>query len=130
MPHYSQASLDKLHTCDERIQRLMREVIKHYDCTIVEGHRSHERQDELYRTGYSKVKAGQSKHNHAPSLTIDVVPYPIDWKDTDRFRYFGGLVKGIATQMGIDLRWGGDWDSDNDFKDQSFIDLPHFELRE
>ncbi len=63
--------------CDERIQRLIREAIKHYDCTIVEGHRSNERQDELYRTGFSKVKAGQRKHNHTPSRAIDVSYKPL-----------------------------------------------------
>ena len=41
---------------------------------------------------------------------------------------FGGFVKGVASQKGIKIRWGGDWDSDNDLHDQNFIDLPHFEL--
>ena len=26
------------------------------------------------------------------------------------------------------VRWGGDWNMDNNFKDQKFNDLPHFEL--
>jgi hypothetical protein len=30
--------------------------------------------------------------------------------------------------MEVKLRWGGDWDSDKDTKDQNFNDLPHFEL--
>jgi peptidoglycan L-alanyl-D-glutamate endopeptidase CwlK len=26
------------------------------------------------------------------------------------------------------IRWGGDWDGDQDFRDQTFDDLAHFEL--
>ena len=43
---------------------------------------------------------------------------------------FAGYVQGVAEQLGIKIRWGGDWDSDFDFKDQTFNDLVHFELRE
>ncbi len=31
-----------------------------------------------------------------------------------RFYFFAGIVKGIAWELGIGVRWGGDWDSDND----------------
>ena len=62
------------------------------------------------------------------TLTV-LAPYPIDWNDKERFYFFAGYVKGIASQMGIELRWGGDWDSDNQLHDQTFMDLPHFELR-
>ena len=61
-------------------------------------------------------------------MALDVCPYPIDWNDKDRFYNFAGLVKGIAISMDIKIRWGGDWDGDNDLKDQTFFDLPHFEL--
>jgi hypothetical protein len=43
--------------------------------------------------------------------------------------YFAGYVKGIAMMLGIPIRWGGDWNSNNDLKDNNFDDLPHFELR-
>jgi len=64
----------------------------------------------------------------SPARAVDVVPYPIDWDDREGFYAFGGFVKGVASQKGIKIRWGGDWDSDNDLHDQNFIDLPHFEL--
>jgi hypothetical protein len=31
--------------------------------------------------------------------------------------------------MGIELRWGGDWDQDFEVKDNRFDDFPHFELK-
>lgn len=47
-----------------------------------------------------------------------------------RWYYFGGLIVGIGHALGINIRWGGDWDGDGHFTDQSFHDLPHFEIKE
>ena len=63
-----------------------------------------------------------------PSMAVDVAPCPIDWEDTKRFYHFGGYVKAWAHALDIKIIWGGDWDSDNDFRDQRFHDLVHFEL--
>lgn len=130
MPKYSKRSKNKLSTCDEKLQALLNEVIKNYDCTILEGHRTVERQLELYNQGKSKIdginKLG--KHNYSPSKGIDVAPYPVDWNDTKRFYHFAGYVKGVADTLGINIRCGADWDGDNDFSDQTFNDLVHFEV--
>ena len=78
------------------------------------------------------------QNNQQPSLAVDVVPYPIDWgeagtesekrKAIARFYHFAGYVLRTAEKMDISIRWGGDWDGDKDFSDQSFDDLPHWEL--
>ena len=128
MPQFGNKSLENLNQCHPDLILLFNEVIKHFDCTVTCGHRGEFEQNEAFRKGYSKLKFPMSKHNNDPALAADVVPYPIDWKDTERMYCFGGFVKGIASQMGIDIRWGGDWDSDTQVKDQNFIDLPHFEL--
>ena len=129
MPSFSNRSKLRLNQCDRRLQEVFEEVIKHWDCTILEGHRDQETQDELFRQGKSKLKFPNSKHNQAPSMAVDVAPYPIDWNDWKRWYAFGGFVMGIAASKGITLRWGGDWDSDKQFNDQSFNDLPHFEIK-
>ena len=128
MYSFSKSSQIKLSSCHRNLQELFSEVIKVYDCTVIQGWRSNEEQNEYFRTGRSKLKAGQSKHNASPSLAVDVVPCPIDWHDYNRFYHFSGIVRGIASSLKIPIRWGGDWDSDNNFKDQTFHDLPHFEL--
>jgi peptidoglycan L-alanyl-D-glutamate endopeptidase CwlK len=128
MPHFSSKSKAQLMTCDHRLQKVFNEVIKHWDCTITEGQRGQEAQDEYYRTQKSKVQYPKSKHNGSPSKAVDALPYPIDWEDSERFYAFGGFVVGIAISMGIKIRWGGDWDSDHILTDQTFMDLPHFEL--
>ena len=130
MPRFSKKSLSKLETCDKRIQDLFLRVVKKFDCTIIEGHRSKDRQNKLFDEGKSKLKYPKGKHNATPSKAVDVAPYPIDWNDRERFTYFAGYVVGIAYQMGLKIRWGGDWDMDTQVKDNNFDDLPHFEIRD
>lgn len=120
MAKFSTRSLERLRTCDPRLQELFEEVIKHYDCTVLEGHRGEQKQNQAYWEGKSKVKWPDSKHNKVPSLAIDVAPYPVDWENIERFKEFGAFVKGVAAAMGIKIRWGGDF--------KSFFDGPHFEL--
>lgn len=128
MPAFGKASQEKLATCDQRLQKVFNEVIKHFDCTVIEGHRGEAAQNKAFAEGKSKLKYPQGKHNKTPSLAADVLPYPIDWNDTNRMCYFAGFVVGIAATMGIKLRWGGDWNQNTELKDNSFNDLPHFEL--
>ena len=130
MPKFSKKSLSKLETCDKRLQDLFLRVVKKFDCNILEGHRIKDRQNKLFDEGKSKLKYPKGKHNSLPSKAVDVAPYPIDWNDRERFTYFAGYVVGIAYQMGLKIRWGGDWDMDTQVKDNNFDDLPHFEIKE
>jgi len=131
MPEFSVKSKERLLSCDSDLQKIFNEVIRHFDCVVICGYRSKEEQDEAYRTGKSKLQWPDGKHNTKPSLAVDVAPCinsKIDWNDRQTFYYFGGFVLGVASQMGIKLRYGGDWNGNNDLKDQTFFDLPHFEL--
>ena len=129
MPRFGRRSRKNLETCNEDLQELFNEVIKFFDCTVIQGHRGKEEQNKYFDEGKSKVKYPNGRHNANPSNAVDVVPYPIDWKDTDRMYYFSGFVKGIASKLGIPIRWGGDWNDNTEVKDTNFKDLPHFELR-
>lgn len=127
---YKFGSRSKKHlvTLDERLQKVLNEVIKYVDCSIIEGHRSGERQNKLFEEGRTKVKYPHGRHNANPSRAVDVVPYPINWDDRERFHLFAGFVIGIAQSMGIKLRWGGDWNMNFEVDDNNFDDFPHFEL--
>lgn len=129
MPRFGKRSKESLATCDKRLQEVFNEVIKHVDCSVLEGHRSGERQNKLYDEGRTKVKFPNGRHNASPSRAADVTPYPIDWKDRERQTLFAGFVLGIANGMGINLRWGGDWDQDFLVQDNKFDDFPHFEIK-
>jgi len=143
MPKFSKRSMDNLNTCEMDLQVLMWELIKHFDVAVIQGYRTPEEQAELYASG--RTKPGPivtkidgvnrlSKHNHYPSRAVDIVPYPINWRDTNRFYLMGGFVKALAVKLkeegkiNHDIRWGGDWDGDTMVDDQTFMDLPHFEL--
>ena len=130
MPKFGRRSKKRLKTCDEDLIFLFEEVVKYFDCSVIEGHRGKRLQNKYFKQGKSKLKFPDGNHNKKPSKAVDVVPYPIDWKDRERMTYFAGFVKGMAAVLGIPIRWGGDWNSDTQVKDNNFDDLPHFELRE
>lgn len=126
MALYGKTSSERLATAHPKLQLVFRKVVIRFDNTIICGHRSPEDQLVAFNTGKSKLKFG--KHNVFPSLAVDAAPWPIDWNDLDRFMRFGFYVMGVAEGMGIQLRWGRDWDRDFDLNDQTFNDFPHFEL--
>lgn len=129
MPKFGNTSISRLRECHPLLQRLFLEVVREYDCSILVGHRAKREQDHAFESKMSRLKWPNSKHNKVPSLAIDVAPYPLNWQDQKRFYHFGGFVKGMALGLGIPLRWGGDWDGDEDLNDQTFMDLVHFELK-
>jgi len=128
MNNFSKTSQTRLDSCHPDIKRLFSEVLQGRDCSILEGHRVEEIQNELFKQGLSKLEWPDSTHNKVPSLGIDAAPYPINWEDSKNFYFFAGYVLGIADKLNIKIRWGGDWDSDKDLNDQTFMDLVHFEL--
>tara|TARA_R100000406_G_scaffold95431_1_gene89740 strand:- start:160 stop:558 length:399 start_codon:yes stop_codon:yes gene_type:complete len=132
MPSFGKRSKSRLKGVDSRLVNVLNEVVKYFDITVIEGLRSQERQNELVAQGKSKTKFGK----HVQGKAVDIAPYPIDWNARDDFHYLGGFVLGVASKMGIDIRWGGDW-SDSSLsqnrrttKDNSFDDLVHFEIKE
>jgi peptidoglycan L-alanyl-D-glutamate endopeptidase CwlK len=128
MPRFSSRSKEALATCHPDLQKVFNEAIKFIDFTVLEGHRGKEAQDKAFREGFSKVKFPNGKHNSKPSKAVDIAPYPVAWQDTERFVLFAGFILGVASMMGVRLRWGGDWDRDTQVKDERFRDLGHFEL--
>ena len=128
MPSFGPQSEKHLETCDPRLQRVLREAIKHRDFSILCGHRDQAAQDEAVRKGNSKAPWPTSKHNRVPSLAVDIAPYPIDWTDSLAFATLAGYILRIGDELGVSLRYGGDWDRDGKSKNEKFLDLPHIEL--
>lgn len=140
MPVFGERSESYLMTCERDIQLVMRQAIKKGpDFTIICGHRTPEEQYKLYQKGRTEPGdivthidglSKRSWHNHSPSRAVDIAPWPIDWKDPDRFKVLAGYILGTADAMSIKLTWGADWDHDYTLSDERFVDLPHFELIE
>jgi len=120
MPTFGKASLERLATCDERLQRVFNRVIQLVDCSILCGFRNQADQDKAFQDGFSKLKWPHGKHNKNPSLAVDAMRYPIDWKDEEGNRAFAQLVKEAAKAEGVELEWGGDW---------AWKDPDHYEVK-
>lgn len=128
---FGKRSQRRLEECHPVLQQIMYEAlaVSPVDFTILCGHRTKAEQDDCCERGVSRVRWPNSLHNQQPSLAVDVAPFPINWRDRERFCYLAGIIKGVAAMRGVDLRWGGDWDDDGDLHDQRLSDLPHFELK-
>ncbi len=122
MPSFGKYSKANLATAHSDLQKLFNEVIKQADCTIECGYRNKEDQEKAFNKGNSKAHWGSSFHNYQPALAVDCTPYPSRWSDEKKLKDLGALVKIIAIDIGIKIKYGGDW--------QNFKDLPHYELTE
>lgn len=128
----SNSSSDKLSQCHPELQRLVRAVESRISLVVACGHRGETEQNRAFAEGKSKLKFPASKHNKLPSLAVDLVPLKrskIDWNDKVLFYYFAGYVMAVAAMIDIKVRWGGNWNMNDDLHDQTFFDLVHFELR-
>lgn len=152
---YGRTSSARLKTCHQDLQRIARLALSMglMDISVICGNRAEKEQNALYPK-YTSVKFPDSKHNALPSLAIDLAPYHsvygylsghktqinkiagaenISHMDAhcfvkSEYHRMAGIVLTCAKQLNIKVRWGGDFDSDGNTLDQSFIDLPHFEL--
>jgi peptidoglycan L-alanyl-D-glutamate endopeptidase CwlK len=133
MPSFGAGSLAERATIHPDLQKVLDEAIKHVDFTIVEGHRGKDAQEAAFAKGLTKLHYPNGKHNSLPSRAADVMPYPIDWSDSskniERLDYTMGIIVGCARMLGIGVRWGGDWNMNDDTRDEgSFRDRDHLEL--
>ena len=139
-------SLKKLESVHHDLVKIIKLAITRtpVDFGISEGHRSLERQKELYDQGKSKIDGinKKGKHNYSPSLAIDLYAYHPDIEVRKKLAYdiptlciIAGVIISCADELKAkgdikhSIRWGGNWDNDGVILyDQSFDDLPHFEL--
>jgi peptidoglycan L-alanyl-D-glutamate endopeptidase CwlK len=122
MSEFGSGSRSNLKTCHPDLIKIAEEVIKSIDHSITEGHRGREKQNQAFKDGNSKVEYPNGMHNTWPSLALDFVPWPFNWKsdwnDKARFREIWEAYKAEGKRFDIELRWGGSWGWDS----------PHIEL--
>lgn len=120
MYKFSKRSLDNLKGVDERLIKLMKEVlsISPYDFGITEGLRTIEKQKEYVRTGKSQT----INSYHLKGKAVDIVVYKdgrVTW-DLKYYKEIADIVKETAAEKGLKITWGGDW--------KTLVDGPHFQL--
>ncbi len=121
----NKSSLDKLATCSPELIKLAHAIDELYPIQVVYGYRNEADQLKAFQLGNSKLLYPNSKHNHTPSLAMDIVPDPdrnpatVDWNDIGEFEKMLKIVQEKADELGIKIRLG---------KDFKFRDYPHVEL--
>lgn len=68
------------------------------------------------------------KQNDGFGKAVDLLPAPYDWKDPVKFDQVAAAMEQAAGELGIDIRWGADWDEDGKPRERGEQDSPHFEL--
>jgi len=133
----SKGVLDTLHPL---LKLLMNAALKRYDLGLVEGLRGEATQNSYYDYGNTKVKFPFSKHNRTldPQLkdimyevsdAVDIIP-ATGYRKPINMVLVAGYINALADQMGIMIRWGGDWNMDGDVNNGKgeFFDCWHLEL--
>lgn len=106
------------------------------DFMVLEGVRTPARQAELYAQG--RTKPGQKvtwtlKSNHFINSktgyghAVDLVPFPIDWSHK-KLDVVAKAMFAAADTLGVEIRWGKDWNRNGISGEKGETDSPHFEL--
>lgn len=145
---FGKTSKERLATVDPRLAAICHLALckSPIDFMILEGKRSVARQHELYgqgRTANDLARVGVNpalakphmnkvtwtlKSNHFTGRAVDIVPYPVDWNDTQKFNIIAQVMFDAASDLGTPIRWGADWDRDGNPRERGESDSPHFEL--
>ncbi len=141
MPEFGTTSSNRLRTCDQRLVAVFNRVIETVDCGIICGVRSAEDQAKAYDMGHTQAQWPHSKHNirypDHKSRAVDALPYHLlrphyHWGDHEGIWKYAQFVLATASEMGIELVSGCDWNGDGvpTYLDnaETFFDGPHYEL--
>lgn len=126
-------SLARLKGVDETLVNVVKRAIEisEVDFGVLEGLRTLERQRELYSQGrgnHGKIVTWTMKSRHLEGKAVDLVPYPLDWNDLEKFDKIAKAMFKAAKEQDVNLRWGADWDMDGNYREKGEYDSPHFEL--
>jgi peptidoglycan L-alanyl-D-glutamate endopeptidase CwlK len=142
MPKFGLASQGNLAKVHPKLVEVFEGVIEFFDHSILGGIRSVEQQRRNVAAGLSQTMNSK----HLPQAdgfahAVDAAPYPQHWDDEKNSKkrrvytpweaqmfYFAGVVVGFARAKGIKIRYGGDFNRDNDVTNSGFEDLDHFEF--
>lgn len=132
----SKTSLKRLEGVDNHLIAVVQRAIQisKVDFTVTEGLRTKQRQAELYAQGRTKpgrVVTGTMNSKHITGHAVDLCPYhdgELKWGNIDLFDQVGLAMFRAASEIGVKIRWGADWDRDGNLREKGETDSPHFEL--
>lgn len=118
-------SLERLKGVHPDLVKVVKRALEltEYDFSVIEGVRNIETQRAYVEKGVSKTMNSRHLTGHA----VDLYPVgrPTPW---DRCHNVAAAMLAAAKELGIHVRWGGDFNENGRSDDESFYDGPHFEL--
>lgn len=133
----SKRSLERLVGVNDKMASVVKRAIEisEVDFMVVEGLRTKQRQEELYaqgRTKPGKVVTWTMKSKHIDGLAVDIAPCnpdgSINWNDLKMFDKMAEAMFKASKDLNIKIRWGANWDQDENIREKGETDSPHFEL--
>ena len=131
----SDRSLQRMKDVNPRLINLALLAIKRtpidFGIAWMGGMRTPEEQNQLFKDGYSKCDGylKMSKHQSGNAIDLNVFVGSRIVNNKEMLCVVAGVMFSCANELNIKLRWGLDWDSDGDIRDNTFNDMYHFELR-
>lgn len=104
------------------------------DFSVLQSVRTQAEQNEKYAQGRTKpgpVVTWTLRSKHIPgadgySHAVDL--FPGDWNTPAKFDAVAKAMLAAASELGVPIRWGADWDRDGKPREKGETDSPHFEL--
>ena len=141
---YGTSSSAKLRTCHDEIVLVMGEALKmtppSVDITIVWGYRNKGQQNAIdprlttkrWPASYHNAEDDDGEPcsdacDFAPWITLPTGKKGIPWKDVSLFAFVAGVIQAAASNLGIEITWGNDFDRDGSTEDQSLADVGHIQ---
>ena len=131
----SKLSKKRLEGVDTKLKALIEEALDDspvdFGIAWKGGKRTAKEQKQLYKKGVTTKDGYERMSKHQIGQAVDVLPYVAGQVNLEEKYYYIiiGVVMSTAKRMGLNIRSGGDWDSDGEYvTDHDLKDLPHFEL--
>ncbi len=129
-------SRQRLQGVDPELVRVVERALQlsPVDFMVSEGLRTRARQAELYakgRTTPGPKVTWTMNSKHITGDAVDLVPWvggKADWNTLANFKTLSKAMSAAAKELGIAIRYGGDWDGDG-VQEKGEADLVHWELR-
>ena len=126
---YGTTSENRIQGLDPGLVSVLRLVIQRskVDVMVAEGLRSKKRQANLLAQG----KTWTLNSRHLTGHAVDIAPLingKVPWNDPKPWVELSKVVFECADELGVILQWGGDWDLDGEWRDESKFDGPHYQI--
>jgi peptidoglycan L-alanyl-D-glutamate endopeptidase CwlK len=89
------------------------------DFVVTDGARNLDEQRKLVEEGKSQTMNSRHLTGHAIDVAAFTPDYEVTW-EAEPYERIADAMKRAADQLGVNIVWGGSW--------ESFVDMPHFEL--